>query len=71
MTRLAQDKRFKEFTKPVDPDEIPDYYDIIDNPMDLSIIMVNIDEHQYETVEDMLNDINLIGSACKIYNVNI
>ena len=31
--------------------------------MDLSIIMVNIDEHQYETVEDCLNDINLIGRS--------
>ena len=45
----------------MDQEEIPDYYDIIEHPMDLSIIMVNIDEHEYETVEDMLNDINLIG----------
>ena len=67
MTRLAQDKRFKEFTKPVDEEEIPDYYDIIENPMDLSIIMVNIDEHHYETVEDCLNDINLIGISLTYY----
>ena len=33
--------------------------------MDLSIIMVNIDEHEYETVEDMLKDINLIGIGIK------
>jgi len=68
VTRLAQDKRFKEFTKPVDQEEIPDYYDIIENPMDLSIIMVNIDEHEYETVEDMLNDINLIVDNTLEYN---
>jgi hypothetical protein len=68
VTRLAQDKRFKEFTKPVDEEEIPDYYDIIENPMDLSIIMVNIDEHHYETVEDCLNDINLIVDNTLEYN---
>ena len=66
VTRLAQDKRFKEFTKPVDVEEIPDYYDIVEHPMDLSIIMVNIDEHQYETVSDMLADIDLIG---KFFNL--
>ena len=26
ITRLAQDKRFKEFTRPVDEEEVPDYY---------------------------------------------
>ena len=67
VTRLAQDKRFKEFTKPVDIEEIPDYYDIVENPMDLSMIMVNIDEHQYETVNDMLADIDLIGWFSKAF----
>ena len=63
ITRLAQDKRFKEFTKPVDEAELPDYYEIIENPMDLSKIMVKIDEHQYETVDDMLQDVQLIGKV--------
>ena len=36
--------------------------------MDLSIIMVNIDEHEYETVEDMLKDINLIVDNTLEYN---
>ena len=58
----TKDKRFKEFTKPVDIEEIPDYYDIVEIPIDLSMIMVNIDEHQYETVNDMLEDIDLIGT---------
>ena len=71
VTRLAQDKRFKEFTKPVDIEEIPDYYDIVENPMDLSMIMVNIDEHQYETVNDMLEDIDLIGKFWLLSQIRV
>ena len=54
VTRLAQDKRFKEFTKPVDLEEVPDYQKVVEHPMDLSTIMCNIDSHQYQTVKDML-----------------
>ena len=54
VTRLAQDKRFKEFTKPVDLEEVPDYQKVVEHPMDLSTIMCKIDSHQYQTVKDML-----------------
>ena len=68
ITRLAQDKRFKEFTRPVDLDEVPDYYDVIENPTDLSTIMCNIDSHEYQTVGDLLEDITLIVDNALEYN---
>ena len=68
ITRLAQDKRFKEFTRPVDEEEVPDYYRVIEQPMDLSTIMCKIDTHDYQTVKDMLEDITLIVDNALEYN---
>ncbi|XP_066501589.1 ATPase family AAA domain-containing protein 2-like [Hoplias malabaricus] len=66
--RLAQDKRFKVFTKPVDTEEVPDYTTVIKQPMDLSTVLSKIDLHTYITVEDFLNDVDLIWKNALEYN---
>uniref|UniRef100_A0A2R9CFA1 ATPase family AAA domain-containing protein 2 n=1 Tax=Pan paniscus TaxID=9597 RepID=A0A2R9CFA1_PANPA len=66
--RLAIDKRFRVFTKPVDPDEVPDYVTVIKQPMDLSSVISKIDLHKYLTVKDYLRDIDLICSNALEYN---
>ncbi|KAH0509580.1 ATPase family AAA domain-containing protein 2 [Microtus ochrogaster] len=66
--RLAIDKRFRVFTKPVDPDEVPDYVTVIKQPMDLSSVISKIDLHKYLTVKDYLQDIDLICSNALEYN---
>nr|XP_033789639.1 ATPase family AAA domain-containing protein 2 isoform X3 [Geotrypetes seraphini] len=66
--RLAIDKRFRAFTKPVDPEEVPDYVTVIAQPMDLSTIISKIDLHKYQTVKDYLKDIDLICSNALEYN---
>ncbi|XP_074941847.1 ATPase family AAA domain-containing protein 2 isoform X1 [Phalacrocorax aristotelis] len=66
--RLAVDRRFKAFTKPVDPEEVPDYGTVIKQPMDLSAILSKIDLHQYLTARDFLKDIDLICSNALEYN---
>ncbi|KAM6215269.1 ATPase family AAA domain-containing protein 2 isoform 1-T1 [Rhynchocyon petersi] len=66
--RLAIDKRFRVFTKPVDPDEVPDYVTVIKQPMDLSSVISKIDLHKYLTVKDYLSDIDLICSNALEYN---
>ncbi|XP_069847457.1 ATPase family AAA domain-containing protein 2 isoform X1 [Dipodomys merriami] len=66
--RLAIDKRFRVFTKPVDPDEVPDYVTVIKQPMDLSSMISKIDLHKYLTVKDYLRDIDLICSNALEYN---
>uniref|UniRef100_A0A674JEQ3 ATPase family AAA domain-containing protein 2 n=1 Tax=Terrapene triunguis TaxID=2587831 RepID=A0A674JEQ3_9SAUR len=66
--RLAIDKRFRAFTKPVDLDEVPDYVSVIKQPMDLSTVICKIDLHQYLTARDYLRDIDLICSNALEYN---
>ncbi|XP_040016757.2 ATPase family AAA domain-containing protein 2B isoform X1 [Gasterosteus aculeatus] len=66
--RLATDKRFSIFSKPVDIDEVSDYLEVIRQPMDLSTAMTKIDTHQYLRVKDFLGDIDLICSNALEYN---
>ncbi|XP_010284575.1 PREDICTED: ATPase family AAA domain-containing protein 2 [Phaethon lepturus] len=66
--RLAVDRRFRAFTKPVDPEEVPDYDAVIKQPMDLSTVLSKIDLHQYLTAGDFLKDIDLICSNALEYN---
>ncbi|XP_066452845.1 ATPase family AAA domain-containing protein 2B isoform X2 [Eleutherodactylus coqui] len=61
--RLATDKRFNIFSKPVS-----DYLEVIREPMDLSTIMTKIDKHRYMTVRDFLTDVDLICSNALEYN---
>ncbi|VEL30794.1 unnamed protein product [Protopolystoma xenopodis] len=51
VARLARDRRFLVFTRPVDSDEAPDYHEVISNPMDLGKVRDNVDLHNYTTVE--------------------
>lgn len=66
--RLATDKRFNIFSKPVDIEEVSDYLEVIQQPMDLSTVMTKIDKHQYFTAKDFLTDIDLISSNALEYN---
>uniref|UniRef100_A0A8C5MX23 ATPase family AAA domain-containing protein 2 n=1 Tax=Leptobrachium leishanense TaxID=445787 RepID=A0A8C5MX23_9ANUR len=66
--RLANDKRFRAFGKPVDLEEVPDYVTVIAQPMDLSTILSKIDLHKYQTVKEFLKDVDLICSNALEYN---
>uniref|UniRef100_A0A7N6B3C4 ATPase family AAA domain-containing protein 2 n=1 Tax=Anabas testudineus TaxID=64144 RepID=A0A7N6B3C4_ANATE len=66
--RLATDKRFNIFSKPVDIEEVSDYLEVIRQPMDLSTVMTKIDTHKYLTAKDFLVDIDLICSNALEYN---
>ncbi|KAM3861426.1 ATPase family AAA domain-containing protein 2B [Diretmus argenteus] len=66
--RLATDKRYNIFSKPVDIEEVSDYLEVIRQPMDLSTVMTKIDTHQYLRAKDFLVDIDLICSNALEYN---
>lgn len=68
LNKLGTDKKFSIFAKPVNIEDAADYYDIIEHPMDLSSMMAKIDLHEYSTVRDFLNDIDLICSNALEYN---
>ncbi|XP_011505314.1 PREDICTED: ATPase family AAA domain-containing protein 2-like isoform X2 [Ceratosolen solmsi marchali] len=66
--KLARNRQFFMFTKPVDTEEVPDYNEIIAQPMDLETMMTKIDMHCYLCARDFLDDIDLICRNALEYN---
>lgn len=47
------------FVAPVSAHDVPDYYTVIKNPMDLSTMETKLENNQYDTVDDMVKDAQL------------
>ena len=58
------------FRDPVDPIElgIPDYFDIIKNPMDLSLVQKRLKDGYYKTFDSAKSDVNLVFENAIQYN---
>lgn len=58
------------FNKPVDPValNIPDYFSVITNPMDLGTVKSKLDKNAYSSIEDFAADIRLTVSNAMFYN---
>lgn len=56
------------FTNPVNAQDVPDYYEFIKEPMDLSTMEVKLEKNQYHTIDDLLHDANLVFNNCRLYN---
>jgi len=58
------------FAEPVDPVklDIPDYFEIIKNPMDLGTINKRLEKNFYSTTEQLQSDINLVFNNAIRYN---
>ncbi|KAF1958996.1 Bromodomain-containing protein [Byssothecium circinans] len=56
------------FLKPVDKDEVPDYYNVITSPMDLTAMEERLEQGFYTTPKDLINDLKLIFDNCRKYN---
>lgn len=56
------------FTQPVDPVEVPTYYDCIKEPMDFSKIQSKINGLEYETFGQFEADFGLIINNCMKFN---
>ncbi|KAE9547843.1 hypothetical protein FO519_008946 [Halicephalobus sp. NKZ332] len=58
------------FTAPVDVEalQLPDYYEIVKQPMDLSTVKKKFDSKQYATAEEFRDDMILICDNCYRYN---
>ncbi|CAH2235057.1 ATPase family AAA domain-containing protein 2-like isoform X2 [Pararge aegeria] len=66
--KLASNRRFYKFTKPVDLEEVTDYLDIVKQPMDLETMMTKVDLHQYNCAKEFLDDVDLICANALEYN---
>ncbi|KAJ5570064.1 Histone acetyltransferase GCN5 [Penicillium hispanicum] len=56
------------FTQPVNRDEVPDYYEVIMEPMDLSTMEEKHEKDMYPTPQDFIKDAMLIFDNCRRYN---
>ncbi|XP_063626226.1 ATPase family AAA domain-containing protein 2-like [Cydia splendana] len=66
--KLASNRRFYKFTKPVDLEEVTDYLEIVRQPMDLETMMTKVDMHKYNCAKEFLEDIDLICANALEYN---
>ena len=67
---LKKTKSSAAFLKPVDPValNIPTYPDIIKNPMDLSTLENKLKEDKYGSVQEYVDDFELIVNNCRRFN---
>ncbi|CAG0887868.1 unnamed protein product [Cyprideis torosa] len=56
------------FASPVDPELVPGYRDIIQNPIDLSTMRDKVDLFAYSTLEDLKSDFDLMIRNCMTFN---
>lgn len=56
------------FLEPVSAKDVPDYFEVIKQPMDMSLIMKKLKNHMYTTPKDFSNDIYLMCNNCFAYN---
>ncbi|KAL1443963.1 hypothetical protein MTO96_030121 [Rhipicephalus appendiculatus] len=56
------------FLEPVDPEDAPGYYDVIDQPMDFSTIKKKLESGQYRDITEFHEDMMLVKRNCQTYN---
>lgn len=56
------------FRTAVDPKEVPDYYKVVKEPMDLSIVELRVVNKFYATLSDYVKDVTKIFDNCRLYN---
>lgn len=66
--KLRTDRRFADFRDPIDPTAVPDYYEVIKDPVWISQISVNVDQGVYPTVLAMVKDFDQLVANVIAYN---
>lgn len=56
------------FSDPVKKAHVPDYYDIVENPMDLATMRERARALEYRSRHDFLDDVRQIVVNCQLYN---
>ncbi|KAM7521325.1 hypothetical protein LguiB_020287 [Lonicera macranthoides] len=68
LDRLQKKDTYGVFSEPVDPNELPDYHQIIEHPMDFGTVRKKLDKGLYPNLEELEADVLLIGSNAMQYN---
>lgn len=65
---LQSDSSAWAFTKPVDPEIVRDYHEVVQTPMDLSTMELKWESNHYKDLEEFVRDAKLIIANCRQYN---
>ncbi|XP_078692537.1 nucleosome-remodeling factor subunit BPTF-like isoform X2 [Branchiostoma floridae x Branchiostoma belcheri] len=65
---LQSHKMAWPFVEPVSELEVPDYYQVIKEPMDLSTVETRLRQKYYKTLNQYVADISKIFDNCRYYN---
>ncbi|MED6146666.1 hypothetical protein PIB30_036638 [Stylosanthes scabra] len=68
LDRLQKKDTHGVFSEPVDPEELPDYHDIIKHPMDFGTVRKKLDGELYTNLDQFESDVLLICSNAMQYN---
>jgi histone acetyltransferase len=68
VTKIKNNKNSWPFLKPVDQSEVPDYYEVIKEPMDVQTLESNLESGHYKSRETFIKDLKKIFSNAKVYN---
>ncbi|KAF2302486.1 hypothetical protein GH714_036541 [Hevea brasiliensis] len=68
LDRLQKKDTYGVFSEPVDPNELPDYHEVIEHPMDFGTVRKKLSSGVYTSLEQFEKDIFLICSNAMQYN---
>lgn len=66
--RLQRKDKFGVFSKAVDANEVPDYHQVIKNPMDFGTLRKKLNDGVYVTLDELEADVMLICTNAMQYN---
>lgn len=68
LDKLQKKDIYGVYAEPVDPEELPDYHDVIMNPMDFATVRSKLGSGSYSSLEQFESDVFLICSNAMQYN---
>ncbi|KAI3717900.1 hypothetical protein L1987_69812 [Smallanthus sonchifolius] len=68
LNKLQKKDIYGVYTKPVDPEELPDYHDVIKHPMNFATVRKKLAKGLYLTLKEFESDVFLICTNAMQYN---
>ncbi|KAI9182266.1 hypothetical protein LWI28_023717 [Acer negundo] len=68
LDRIQKKDTYGVYSDPVDPEELPDYHEIIEHPMDFGTVRKKLNNGAYANLEEFESDVFLICTNAMQYN---
>ncbi|KAI9187143.1 hypothetical protein LWI28_024911 [Acer negundo] len=70
LDKLQKKDTYGVYAEPVDPEELPDYHEVIEHPMDFATVRKKLGNESYTTLDQFESDVFLICSNAMQYNAS-